>query len=79
MGAASDEEVVGQIELDLAAQMLKGIDRLEKSPLNEHEFFMYRETITQAYCHMAAGACLALAMRFASTHNQQAYDIIVSF
>lgn len=36
------------------------------------------ETMSQAYCNIIGGACMAMALKFAGSTNQSAFDCLVS-
>ena len=34
---------------------------------------------SQAYCYIVSGGCFSIALRFAGSANQSAYDLLVSY
>ncbi|KAK3923529.1 Anaphase-promoting complex subunit 1 [Frankliniella fusca] len=51
---------------------------LVKPKVNATEFIDY-ETMNQAYCNIVAGACLSLGLRFAGSHNKEAFNTLLMY
>ncbi|KAH7642915.1 anaphase-promoting complex subunit 1-like protein [Dermatophagoides farinae] len=54
---------------------------VEKGLENEMMFIddVDYETMTQSYCNIIAGACFALALRYAGTANDQAFQVVYKY
>ncbi|UXI17364.1 hypothetical protein NH340_JMT03307 [Sarcoptes scabiei] len=53
----------------------------EKTLENEAMFLdnIDYETMTQSYCNIIAGACFALALRYAGSANEQAFEVVYKY
>ncbi|XP_048246060.1 anaphase-promoting complex subunit 1-like [Haliotis rufescens] len=45
--------------------------------VEEEDIFIDFETMSQAYCNIVAGACMALSLKFAGSANQTAYNTLM--
>lgn len=45
----------------------------------DHDSRIDNETMSQAFCNIIAGACMAMGLKYAGTANQEAFDSIYTF